>query len=79
MTSVKDLDVLEHFHYSAQVLKQHSSAAVPLDKVQELTCIIKIHFIVYTQFSVGLSDLALEDWPFLSLRMKKRNFTKRFE
>lgn len=81
MTSVEDLDVLEHFHYSTQVSGEHSSATVPLDKVHELTCMIKVYFIVYMQiFSVGLSDLDLEDWPFMSLRKKKkRNFTKRFE
>lgn len=36
--------MLEHFHYSVQGFGQHSSATVPIGKVQELTCRIKNPF-----------------------------------
>lgn len=36
--------MLEHFHYSARGFGQHSSATVPVDKVQGLTCMIKNPF-----------------------------------
>lgn len=44
MTSVKDLDVLEYFPYSAQGFGHHSFATVPVNKVQELICMIKNPF-----------------------------------
>lgn len=84
MNSLKDLEMLERFHCAGQASGSHSSAAMPVTKVQELTSMIKTPFLWQTCskiFTLGLTDFDLEAWSFLSLGNKEERkcSVKRFE
>lgn len=74
--------MLEHFHYSVQGFGQHSSATVPIGKVQELTCRIKNPFhcahanLECWAVRLGSRGVAIFD---LKKKKKRETSTKRFE